>query len=404
LWALSNIAGDGDASLRDGLLNTGVIGALGEFFSQMPNFAWSVAVRAKVLRTLTWLMSSLCKGSPPPRLEEVDCCFDYFVQVLAGTQDSQMLSDSIWGLYYLLEGASGEEESIARAERLLSTGFGSPEEVPQPPNQHPVLLQIVQCIRRAGDPRNPLPMPALKLLGALVCLPKAQITDAAVASGAVQALRATLVDSKAPVQVQMDAAWALSNIAAGTQAQAQRLVDESGVWEALCAGVQKAGLNKIRYECAWAITNITRHGFLATYGKKLEPRKVLALVVGVLKDPTLGATLQRALLDGVEAMLRYGDELVQAKGLYENPLAAHAEELRLPDELETLQKSDIGSVQRKAAYMVEAWFGPGAENEPPLSEKDEKTPSARSEKTPSARGGLTPGCSPMRKAAYKFGA
>mmetsp|Transcript_114419 Transcript_114419/g.296351 ORF Transcript_114419/g.296351 Transcript_114419/m.296351 type:complete len:613 (+) Transcript_114419:3-1841(+) len=399
LWALGNIAGDDDVSLRDSLLNMGVVGNLGQFFSQMPTFAWGVPARSKILRTMTWLMSSLCKGSPPPALEEVDCCFDYFVQVLAGSQDSQMLSDAMWGLYYLLEGASGDEESAARVERLLSTGFASPEAVPRPPSPHPVITQIVRCTRRAGDARNPLPIPALHLLGSLVSLPKADITDVAIAAGAHQALRATLADSHAPVKVKGSAAWTLSNIAAGTQAQLQRLVDESGVWEALCHGMEKSTSKQIRSECAWAICNIARSGFMATSGKKVEPRKAFALLVGALKDHTWNATLQRALLDATETMLRCGDEIVQSKGLYENPFVAYAEELGLPYELEDLQKSEAGSMQRKAAYIVEAWFGPGVENEPPPS--DEKTPSALSEKTPSARGGLTPGCSPMR--AYKLG-
>lgn len=81
LWALGNIAGDGDVGLRDHLLAAGVVEVLGQLFKQVPGFSWNMHERTQVLQTFTWLMSCLCAGHPAPPLEEMDCAFDYFSQV-----------------------------------------------------------------------------------------------------------------------------------------------------------------------------------------------------------------------------------------------------------------------------------------------------------------------------------
>merc|ERR1719343_1370151 len=100
-----------------------------------------------------------------------------------------MLSQALWGLCYLVEGAAGDEaDGMTRAGRLLSAGF-APGEVPQPPLPHPVLKQVVRCSRLPGDKRAPLPVPSLRLLGALVSLSAADLTDAVIAAGALTALR-----------------------------------------------------------------------------------------------------------------------------------------------------------------------------------------------------------------------
>jgi len=200
LSLLGNLAGDRDLRLRDRLLEAEVIGHLGQLYQQIPGFPWDLHGRLQVLRSLTWLMSSLCHGLPAPPLEEVDCAFDYFAQVIMGTDDEPMLAEALWGLCYLLEGAKNEEEAGARALRLLSAGFG-PEEPSELPVPHPVLAKAMSCARRTTDPESPVSKPALRLLTALASSPSKAAAAAAAAVGGQPALRELLGEERSPAKV-----------------------------------------------------------------------------------------------------------------------------------------------------------------------------------------------------------
>lgn len=384
LCILGNVAGDSDICLRDGLLRAGVVGALAQLYQQVPVFTWDPEALVQVLRSLTWLMSALCKGRPAPAREEVDCAFDYFAQVLCATDDAQMLAEALWGLCYLLEAATEERDGAARAMRLVTAGFPDGEE---PPSPHPVLVQAVQCMRRAGDDRNPLPVPALRLVGLLLNVSSAEITDLVLTAGALKALRDTLMDSNAPAEVRCDAAWALSNAAAGTNSQAQQIIDTPGVWEDVCHAAEGGAVHQVRRESAWAVANVAKRGFPAVHG--IDGQKLVRVLAAALRRESEPA-LQCALLDALEAALRHGDETASAKGLRSTPLLALAGEYGLPKELEELQSSECEGVHRKAAAILELWFGASRKDAPP-EEKAQK------------QSNITGG-SPRRPAAYQFGA
>lgn len=397
LWALGNIAGDADVRMRDQLIQSGVIGHLAQFFEHLPSFPWSIPERMQVLQTLSWLMSSLCRGKPAPPLEEVDCAFDFFAQVIGCTDDAKMLSEALWGQCYLLEGAVDDQDLCQRAARILSAGF-APGEVPCAPTPHPVLLKVVGCTRRAGDPLNPLPIPAVRLLSTVVSSTAEHVTDAVIAAGASKAFCDLLCDGLAPVEVRRIAAWALSNIAAGSASHAQKLIDTSGVWGALCDGVRKGSAHSIKSECTWAIANLAKRG-PTTLGR-VDSKKILEMVTIALKvesDPDL----HRALLDAAEVVLCYGDGQVATKGHKEHPFLAHAEACGFVDELESLQHAEQAVIYLKARRILEGWFteSENCENEPPRA-KGHKDKSAQKAFSAS----VIMQSSPTRPQAYKFGA
>jgi len=371
LWALGNIAGD-CVGLRDHLLRRNAIGRLGGLYQQLPGVSWSALERAQVLRTLIWLMGNLCRSQPAPALAEVDCCFDFFVQVLMGTDDALMLSEALWGLSYLLEGAS-EDEGSTRAARFLAAGFG-PGETPMPPAPHPVVERVVCCMKRPELKENQMPVPALRLLGALVSASSPELTDLVIAAGVLRALRDAVRCVEASTQVRCDAVWTLSNIAAGSPAQAQRLLIEPGVWAAVCDSLESGATHEIRRECAWTIVNVAKGGAVAL--TKLDCKALLRLLKvalqetkrqqrGAAAEEEKQALLLRALLDVAESCLRCGQEQAEKQGVSVNPFVRHAEECGLLDQLEELQHSESEAVYRKAVYLLESWFQADLENEPP---------------------------------------
>lgn len=401
LCVLGNIAGDTDVSFRDALFHEDVIAHLGRLYDRLPTCTWDWYGRIQVLRNLTLLLGSLCRGRPAPQLERVDAIFDFFVNVLRGTDDPQMLCEALWGMCFLLEGAQNNEEGVVRAVRMLSA-CGFTFEQNQPASEpHPLLVKIVQYIQRTD-----MLVPSLRLLCTLVSMPAVNVTEHVIAAGVLTAFKRVLLDTRATPQMRGDAAWALSNISAGTQAQAQQLMDANGTWEAICKMLEKGPVHRVKHECAWAITNIVKRG--SPMISQLDNRRVLLLVIGALKGVSDSA-LQRALLDAGEALLKHGDEQAMTKGLLKNSLLAPAEEAGFLEELHSLQHADKEGVYWKAVHILSTWFEDAAdrENEPPKMQPPtmEGTP----KRTPNKeRCAVAPsaisGGSPIRPAAYKFGA
>ena len=330
LQLLANVAGDVESSFRDGLLDADIVNILGRLFAEMPNFTWTDLERCDVLRSFTWLMATLCRGMPSPDLERVDCAFDFFAQVLQGTTDTEMLSSAIWGLCYLLEGAPEDTERTERALRMLSAGCE--EEAPAP---HPLLQQVVRCMRTPGDWRCPLPSAALRLAGLLVQLPSARFADALLEAGLLGALHSTLVDAYAPTQVRRDAAWTLANLAAGTLSQAERLAEQPGLVEALCD--QQLG-PEVVVESSWTILNLLQHGpqmFL-----RLGVHRVLSVLLHALQADA-DSSLKCSAMEQLELLMK---EL-------------QTPEVRgLAGKLQALSQSPDDAILNKARFLLQNFF------------------------------------------------
>lgn len=333
LQLLANVGGDVDCSFRDGLLDSDIVNILGHLFAKMPDFTWTNLERCEVLRSFTWLMATLCRGTTAPKLEKVDCAFDFFAQVLHGTADAEMLSNALWGLCYLLE-AKEDTDRCLRAARMLSAGF---DELSQAPEPHPLLQQVVHCLRSPGDWRCPLPSAALRLAGILVELSEPSFTDALLSAGLLGALHADLVDAYAPLQVRRDAAWVLANVAAGNLAQAQRLAEQPGLAEALCDQQTK----EVAQECSWAILNLLKHG--PDMFTRLGIHRVLGVLLNALHSEA-EASLQQAAMEQLELLMQ--QLTPEASGLVAK--------------LQVLSRSPDKAVLSKAQFLLRNFFPHGS--------------------------------------------
>lgn len=389
LWAFGNIAGD-SAELRDKMLRAGVLVAVGELYSRMPGFSWDQRARQQVLRTLTWVMSALCSGSPAPQLEDVDCAFDYFIQVIVGTKDEQMICDSLWGLARLIEGGIDAEDATSRCRRLLSAGF--PEgEAPRPPLRHPVISEVVSSLRLCG-PGAPQPATpqqqqqsraALRLVGALSFAAGADGAEAVVAAGVLEPLRHILVDRSASGGRRQEAAWVLSNVAAsggGGARLAARLLDEPGLWQAVGDTLLARDAPEVLLrECAWAVANVVRSMCLgedvasARVQTRLEPRQTLNLLTGGLRVAHGDAQLQKALAEAAEAILaRAARRRPSSFGgaskcprLHLDALRQMAAECGLLAELQTLRAARPGGIaDKKVGSLLDTLVATDSENRP----------------------------------------
>jgi hypothetical protein len=70
LEALGNLAGDADITLKQRLLQAGILKVLGQLHESTPEFPWPQLQRDQVFRALTDLMDDLCREEPIPPADE----------------------------------------------------------------------------------------------------------------------------------------------------------------------------------------------------------------------------------------------------------------------------------------------------------------------------------------------
>lgn len=197
LRILGNIACDEEMAFHDNLFEVDVVGHLGHLYERLPECNWNLRGRVEVLRALTWLLSSLCRGQPYPPSECVDPAFDFFVQVVLGTDDGQMLDEALLGLSFLLEGAEGDRERTACAGRILSAGFGPGEVSPmQAGNEHPLIGKL----RQVTEQRSSSQQHALRVLSVLVGTPAERSKDGGLPAP-IQAFQGEVLESLSKPQL-----------------------------------------------------------------------------------------------------------------------------------------------------------------------------------------------------------
>mmetsp|Transcript_123484 Transcript_123484/g.349004 ORF Transcript_123484/g.349004 Transcript_123484/m.349004 type:complete len:571 (-) Transcript_123484:135-1847(-) len=364
MWALGNIVGEG-VWFRDHLLDAGIIGVLGQLFCQMPGFTWQTQPRTKVLQTLTWLMSSLCHGTPPPSLDEVESAFDYFAQVLVGTDDVRMLSEALGGFSSLFECMGNcEAESATHIFNSVSASLAVGEEE-MAEGLHPLAARLVSLTHRSGIPGGSslttVLVPAVRLLGHMVHSSIPDVANAAIDADAAQAFCRVVQDQKLPYEARQHAACGIRSIAAGGSELIQLLID-AGVWAALARGLLDP-FGKVQDECVRAIVDMVNHGCQCL--SWTDVKQAMGLL-GKTLCKHMEEALQCMLLDATEAVfLQHGGELMKRPCKdndkpgcgHHHALAVVAQESGVVESLEALRTSEHDVVRRKAANMLLCWFG-----------------------------------------------
>ncbi|KAL3690654.1 hypothetical protein R1sor_004305 [Riccia sorocarpa] len=238
-WAIGNVAGEGE-EMRDILLSQGVLRPLARLMtSSSPSLA----------RTASWAMSNLIKG-PSPRAASDLMKTEGMPQVLVGQMmkgDDELLVELAWVMVYLTS------MSDAHSGILVSVG-----------------LLTVLVNKLATSDSSALLTPILRCLGNIVAGDNAK-TDAVLTAGGdvpggiVGALARCL--DMGHRNMQKEAAWAVSNIAAGSMLH-KRMVFQGGAIPSLLHLLATAAFD-VRKEAAYALGNVCVAP--KAKGKEVEP-------------------------------------------------------------------------------------------------------------------------------------
>jgi len=283
IWIMGNLAGESSPS-RDAVIGAGVLKPIINCLNRKPNLITLLKIGA-------WTLSNICDGQPRHLLDLTH--LGPLLDKLLQQTDDEVLSHTCWALSHLCDGPP------AHLRSLLAL-------IPQ------LCFRLVTLLSHAS---HKIVKPALRTIGNIVCAEDdVDYTDLVTGADAVYFL-ADLVITSPSKDIQKEACWTLSNIAAGTFPQIQTVLD-SGVLLHIVA-LATSGHNKggdsslrvdaeVRSEASWVILNASSCGSDAQIEQLVDYGSIVVLN-GLLPDPSM----RLMALEGIERILALGERYVR---------------------------------------------------------------------------------------------
>jgi len=316
VWALGNIAGD-SAELRDRVLRADALAYLLRIFVDESQ-------NRGLLRNATWTLSNFCRGKPHADFEILRPALNLLVNLLQ-VNDEEILVDTCWAISYISDDPT---PTNMRIQEVIEMGF------------------VPHLIKLLSHHSSLVVHPALRAVGNIVTGNDDQ-TQHVLEQGVLAKLKLLLQNEK--VGIRKEACWTISNITAGNVQQIE-MVTRAQLIPPVLVHLQSS-VFEIRKEACWAISNATAGGneqqikYLVSCGA-IKP---LVNIVEFSNPKTI-----RVALEGLENILKTGQDQVGANGIGTNPYVQFVEECKgfeiISRHADTMNNNIVDKVHRILAY------------------------------------------------------
>ncbi|KAJ0398526.1 hypothetical protein ATCC90586_009976 [Pythium insidiosum] len=312
VWVLGNLAGEGSAT-RDLVLNAG---ALLPLVNQLKKTPWD---RLSLLRILTWTLSNLCDGQPRP-VFDITIILPYLAKMLTST-DTEILSHVCWAFSHLCDGPSSHIQAVVDSD---------------------VCFRLVELLSHSSWR---VTKPALRAIGNIVCAEDDHdYTQHIIECGAVPSLRRLIAHSNR--EIQKEACWTLSNIAAGTVDQIQHVLDSGCIPSLMGLASSDTTDAEVKSEACWVVLNATSCGSDSQIEYLVNEGCIQ--ILGNLLEET---SMVMMALEGLERILQVG-EMEAKRTDSPNPYAR----LMASANIETLVSHKSATVAKRASRIWQQHF------------------------------------------------
>eukprot|EP01029_Cantina_marsupialis_P008388 TRINITY_DN1987_c0_g1_i1.p1 TRINITY_DN1987_c0_g1~~TRINITY_DN1987_c0_g1_i1.p1 ORF type:complete len:503 (-),score=172.69 TRINITY_DN1987_c0_g1_i1:378-1886(-) len=307
-WCLGNIAGDNVTYGHNVLLKGG-------FEPLMKNVVTFEEGSHDLQGNAAWTILNLCRSRPPA--EHMRFMLPLLVEMM-GVDHDDVKYDICWALSYC---ASSQDEIIKFALEC---------------NVHTGMLSILDT-----EVQGRVLIPAMRTIGNILSGNSPHLTQSILDLDGLDYIARWL--STDSTTLQKEAVWCLSNIAAGTESQIQRLVDRADILEyilKIAMGPEKP----VRVEAAHTIANVfycgaERHVIQMANGGCLPP------LAAQLKSPN--AHLVKSCLQAIQAVLNVSQTMES------NPYYRILEEAEAFEQIVELQNHPTTEISDLSSKILE---------------------------------------------------
>jgi len=318
MWILGSVAGEGNAA-RDSILAAGVLPSLVSCLEKHPK-------NIPLQRIGSWTLSNLVDGQPRPTIN-VDRVLPTLRRLL-NNADAEVLSHTCWALSHMCDGPTSHIAAVVG-------GNGGKSLVPR----------LIDLLMHASWR---VTKPALRTIGNIVCAEdEKDYTESIIDHGAVPYLRQLVCHQNK--EIQKEACWTLSNIAAGTTSQIQAVIESGAIPLIMKLANANETEQEVKSEASWVILNATSCGndgqieFLIREG-------CVRVLVNLLEESSMVVMA----LEGIERVLQ--TEEIQEITALERGEERTAEYLIPPKFFEALQKHKSPGIAKKAKKIWTQYF------------------------------------------------
>eukprot|EP01016_Furgasonia_blochmanni_P013011 TRINITY_DN16564_c0_g1_i2.p1 TRINITY_DN16564_c0_g1~~TRINITY_DN16564_c0_g1_i2.p1 ORF type:complete len:298 (+),score=35.15 TRINITY_DN16564_c0_g1_i2:577-1470(+) len=189
-------------------------------------------MKLSTLRVVAWALNNLVRFKPVVKLHQAEPSIPYLKRLLLTATDPEVLTDTLWAVSYISE-ISDEAIGLIVQEGLI-----------------PIMANFLTSTHGI------LLTPALRGLGNIVTGDDS-MTEAVVNQGCVEKVINLMKHSSK--NVRKDACFLLSNVAAGTKAQIQRILECPEFFANVKHCIVNEG-GEIKHEALWIVGNILAGG------------------------------------------------------------------------------------------------------------------------------------------------